>query len=424
MEDRIYFCIDQRTFFATVECVARGLDPMKTNLVVADPERSVNTICLAITPAMKALGIKNRCRIKDIPPNVDYITATPRMQLYIDCAAEIYSVFLRYVGPEHIHVYSIDEAFLDMTPYLKMYGLPPRELAKKIMDEVTEIVGSLSTCGIGTNLYLCKIALDILAKHSPDGIAYLDEATYCKLLWDHRPITDFWRISDGTAAKLWNRGITTMGGIAAYPEETIYGILGVDAELLIDHAWGRESTTMKDIKNYKSKSKSLSSGQVLFRDYEPKEGLVIVKEMMDQLCLDMVAKQLVTNSITLCIGYSHANGMMGAKGTAQIAVETNGDLMIVPAVAALYERIVDHGCKIRRISLTCNNVREQPSELQLNMFEDPDKQVKNYNLQTTMLDLKARYGKNIILKGFNYDKAATGRERNMYIGGHKSGRTS
>lgn len=291
------------------------------------------------------------------------------------------------------------------------------------MDEVQEIVGSISTCGIGTNLYLCKIALDILAKHSPDGIAYLDEATYCKLMWDHTPITDFWRISDGIAGKLWDKGITTMGGIAAYPESTLYRTFGIDAELLIDHAWGREPTTMKDIKNYKSKSKSLSSGQVLFRDYEAKEGLVIVKEMMDQLCLDMVSKQLVTNSITLYIGYSHAYGMMGAKGTAQITIETNGDYLIIPAVAALYERIVDPGCKIRRINLTCNNVRHQQEILQLNMFEDPQKQIDNYNLQTTVLDLKARYGKNIILKGFNYDKAATGRERNMYIGGHKSGRT-
>ena len=380
-------------------------------------------ICLAITPAMKALGVQNRCRIKDIPPNLDYITATPRMQLYIDCAAEIYSVFLRYVGPEHIHVYSIDEAFLDMTPYLKLYGLPPRELAKKIMDEVKEIVGSISTCGIGTNLYLCKIALDMLAKHSEDGIAYLDEAAYCKLMWDHTPITDFWRISNGIAGRLWDRGITTMGGIAACPEDTLYRAFGIDAELLIDHAWGRESTAMTAIKNYKSKSKSFSSGQVLFRDYSAKEGLVIVKEMMDQLCLDMVAKQLVTSSVTLYVGYSHAYGMMGAKGTAQIAVESNGDLLIIPAVAALYERIVDPGCKIRRINLTCNNVREQQDVLQLNMFEDTQKQIKNYNLQSTVIDLKARFGKNIILKGFNYDQAATGRERNMYIGGHKSGRT-
>ena len=423
MEDRIYFCIDQRSFFATVECVARDLDPMKTRLVVADPDRSVNTICLAITPALKALGIKNRCRVRDIPPNIDYITASPRMQLYIDCAAEIYSVFLRYVAPEDIHVYSIDEAFLDMTPYLKLYGLPPRELAKKIMDEVKEIVGSLSTCGIGTNLYLCKIALDIMAKHSPDGIAFLDEVTYCKELWDHTPITDFWRISHGIAGRLWNRGITTMGGIAACPEDTLYRTFGIDAELLIDHAWGREPTTIRDIKNYRSKSKSLSSGQVLMRDYAAKEGIVIVKEMMDQLCLDMVAKHLVTDSVTLYIGYSHAYGIAGARETAQITMETNADSLIVPAVAALYERIVDSSCAIRRINLTCNNVRQENEILQFNMFEDTGKQLKNKRIQETMLELKARYGKNIILKGVNFDKAATGRERNLQIGGHKSGGT-
>lgn len=421
LENSIYFCIDQRSFFATVECVARGLDPMTTKLVVADPERSANTLCLAITPALKALGIKNRCRVKEIPPYVEYITAPPRMQLYIDCAAEIYGVFLRYVAPEDIHVYSIDESFLDMTPYLKLYGLTPRELAKKIMDDVKDTVGSISTCGIGTNLYLCKIALDILAKHAPDGIAYLDEAAYCDQLWDHKPITDFWRISTGTANRLQSKGITTMRGIATCPEDSLYHEFGIDAELLIDHAWGRESTTIRDIKNYHSKSKSLSSGQVLMRDYSAKEGLVIVKEMMDQLCLDMVAKHLATESVTLYVGYSHAYGLEGARGTAKLSKETNADSLIVPAVATLYERIIDPGCAVRRICLCCNNVVEEQDMFQFNMFEDPQKQLKNKRIQETVLQLKARYGKNAILKGVNFDPAATGRERNLQIGGHKSG---
>ena len=419
MEDRIYFCIDQRSFFASVECVERGLDPLTTKLVVADPERSSNTLCLAITPAMKALGVKNRCRIKEIPSYVEYITAPPRMQLYIDCAAAIHKVFMKYVAPEDIHVYSIDESFLDMTPYLKLYGLSPRELAKTIMDDVKNTVGTLSTCGIGTNLYLCKIALDILAKHDTEGIAFLDESAYQETMWDHRPITDFWRISTGTAARLQRHGISTMRQIAQCTEEYLYDWFGIDAELLIDHAWGRESTTIQDIKSYKSKSKSLSSGQVLMRDYAAKEGLIIVKEMMDKLCLDMVAKKLATQSVTLYIGYSHAYGQEGSKGTAKFSVETNADSIIIPAVAALYQRIVNSSFAIRRICLCCNNVVTDQGVLQLNMFEDTTKQVRNKVIQETMLEIKARYGKNAILKGMNYEKAATGRERNMQIGGHK-----
>lgn len=423
MGEHVYFCIDQRSFFASVECVARGLDPMTTKLVVADPERSSNTLCLAITPAMKALGIKNRCRVKEIPSYVEYITAPPRMQLYIDCAAAIHKVFLKYVAPEDIHVYSIDESFLDMTPYLKLYGLPPRELAKKIMDDVKSTVGTLSTCGIGTNLYLCKIALDILAKHDDDGIAFLDETTYQKTLWDHRPITDFWRISFGTASRLQRHGISTMREIAQCPEDYLYDWFGIDGELLYDHAWGRESTTIRDIKNYKSKSRSLSSGQVLMRDYTAKEGLIIVKEMMDKLCLDMVAKKLATQSVTIYIGYSHAYSAEGTKGTASFSTETNADSIIVPAVAALYQRIVNSAFAIRRICLCCNSVVADQGVLQLNMFEDATKQIRNKAIQETMLSIKARYGKNAILKGMNYEDAATGRERNMQIGGHKSGTT-
>lgn len=233
---RQYLCIDQKSFYATVECVARGLDPMTTNLVVADPERSVNTICLAVSTHLKSLGVKNRCRIKDVPPHIKHIVAPPRMQLYIDCAAAIYKVFLKYLAPEDIYVYSIDESFLDVTPYLKLYGLPTRELAKKIMQDVRDTVGTISTCGIGTNLYLAKIALDITAKHSPDFIGELDEQSYRETMWDHRPITDFWRISTGTATKLRNHGITSMREIAMMEEDYLYKWFGIDAELLIDHA--------------------------------------------------------------------------------------------------------------------------------------------------------------------------------------------
>lgn len=418
---RQYLCIDQKSFYATVECVARGLDPMTTNLVVADPERSENTICLAVSTHLKSLGVKNRCRIKDVPPHIKHIVAPPRMQLYIDCAAAIYKVFLKYLAPEDIYVYSIDESFLDVTPYLKLYGLPTRELAKKIMQDVRDTVGTISTCGIGTNLYLAKIALDLTAKHSPDFIGELDEHSYRETMWDHRPITDFWRISTGTATKLRNHGITTMREITMMEEDYLYKWFGIDAELLIDHAWGREPVTISDIKNYKSKSKSLSSSQVLMKDYAFKEGEIIAKEMSDQLCLDMAAKNLVTDSVSLWVGYSHTQGVPGIGGTAQFARTTNLASEIVPAIATLYRRIVNPKYAIRRVGLSCNNVKTDTGDLQLNMFEDTTKQLRNKALQEAMLGIRAKYGKNSILKGMNFEEAATGRERNNQIGGHKSG---
>ena len=323
MDERQYLCIDQRSLYATVECVARGLDPTTADLVVADPERSENTICLAVSIHLKSRGVKNRCRVKDIPPHIKYITAPPRMQLYIDCAAAIYGVFLKYLAPEDIYVYSIDESFLDVTPYLKMYGMPTKDLAKMIMKDVRKTVGTICTCGIGTNLYLAKIALDIIAKHAEDSIGILDEQSYRELLWDHQPITDFWRISHGTAKRLRDRGMTTLRHVAMMNEDYLYKWFGIDAELLIDHAWGREPTTIADIKNYKSKSKSISSSQVLMRNYGFKEGELIAKEMADQLCLDMAAKKLVTQSITLFVGYSYTEGVPGVGGTAQFTRELN-----------------------------------------------------------------------------------------------------
>ena len=419
---RQYLCIDQKSFYATVECVARGLDPMTTNLVVADPDRSKNTICLAVSPSMKVLGVKNRCRMRDIPPNIPHIVAPPRMQLYIDCAAAIHGVFLQYVAPEDIYTYSIDESFIDVTPYLKMYGKTARELAKEIIQSVREIVGTVSTCGIGTNMYLAKVALDILAKHDPEFIAELDEETYQVTMWDHRPLTDFWRIGPGTERRLRDHGLTTLRDITMCNEDLLYRWFGVDAELLIDHAWGREPVTIADIKNYESKTKSLSSSQVLQRDYKFDEAEVIVKEMIDQLCLDMTAKKLVTDSVTLFVGYSLSQGAFGTGGSVRLTTQTNAASVILPAVAKLYRRITNPTLAIRRIGLTCNDVREDTNELQLNMFEDVTKQLCNKALQETMLQIRAKYGKNSILKGVNFEKAATGRERNEQIGGHKGGK--
>ena len=422
MQQRQYLVIDQKSFYATVECVARGLDPMEANLVVADPERSKNTICLAVSPHMKALGVKNRCRLGDIPPYIDHIVAPPRMQRYIDCAAGIHGVFLRYVAPEDIYTYSIDESFLDVTPYLKMYGMTAKELAKKIIQEVREVIGTVSTCGIGTNMYLAKVALDICAKHSDDFIAELDENSYRELLWEHKPLTDFWRIGTGTANKLRSRGITTLRDITESSEDLLYRMFGVDAELLIDHAWGREPTTIADIKAYKSKSKSLSASQVLMRDYKFCEAEIIVKEMMYQLCLDMAAKKLVTESVSLFVGYSLSQGVFGASGTVSFSTETNVASKIVAEVSKLYHRIVDPAFAIRRIGLSCNDVQEDRDEYQLNMFEDVTKQIRGKSLQDAMLSIRAKYGKNSILKGINFYDAATGRERNTQIGGHRGGK--
>lgn len=414
-----YLCIDLKSFYASVECVERGLDPMTTDLVVADPEREKGTICLAITPSLKAKGVKNRCRVFEIPEGLDYIMAPPRMQKYIDYAAEIYAIYLEFIAPEDIHVYSIDEAFLDVTHYLALYKMTAEELAQKMMDEVYKRLGIRATCGIGTNLYLCKIALDITAKHSPDYIGFLDEESYIKTLWKHTPLTDFWRIGGRTAQRLAKYGILTMEDIAKAPEDMLYKWFGIDAELLIDHAWGRESTTIKDIKNYRAKSHCLSSGQVLMRDYNYSEARLIVKEMLDLLCLDMVSKNLITDSITLYVGYSNTLDVPGVSGTANIIKKTNSDTLIIPAVISLYDHIVNPEYPVRRINLTCNRVTSCQEAEQLSIL-DTDDTSKNRVLQETMLGIKARFGKNAVLKGMNFNEAATTRERNNQIGGHKA----
>ena len=420
MKQYTYLCIDLKSFYASVECVERGLDPMTTNLVVADPERTDKTICLAITPAMKALGIKNRCRIFEIPKGIDYITASPRMQKYIDYSAEIYYIYLQYISNEDIHVYSIDEAFMDVTDYLPLYGLSARELGQKIMQDVYEKLGIRATCGIGSNLYLCKVALDITAKHSPDFIGELDEKTYQKTLWSHRPLTDFWRVGAGTVSRLASVGIMTMGDIAHADEDLLYHLFGVDAELLIDHAWGKEPCTMKDIKEYKAQNNGISSGQVLMRDYSFEEGRIVVKEMMDLLCLDLVQKGLVTNSVTLHVGYSNRLNVKSAHGTVSLDTETNADIILIPEIEKLYDRIVNPMYPVRRFNLSCNRVVPE-NYRQYNLFVDAEDLERNRKIQNAVLQIKNRYGKNAVLKGMNLQEAATTQERNQQIGGHKSG---
>ncbi len=417
---RTYIVIDLKSFYASVECVERGLDSMTARLVVADPERTEKTICLSISPAMKALGIHNRCRVFEIPKSVDYIMAQPRMQLYIDYAAGIYGIYLKYISKEDIHVYSIDECFMDVTNYLPLYQMTARELGQTIMADILREYGIRATCGVGTNLYLAKVALDITAKHSPDFIGELDEETFQRTLWDHKPLTDFWRIGRGIAAKLEKYGIHTVGDIAGTDEDFLYKLFGVDAELLIDHAWGRETATIAAIRSYKARTNCLTSGQVLGCDYSFDDAKLIVKEMMDLLCLEMVEKNLVSDSVTLQVGYSRQLAVESSRGTASLDAETNADIILVPAVSALFERIANPELAIHRINISVNHVIEEEYR-QYSMFTDVRELERNRKLQTAMLDIKKKFGKNAILKGINLQEASTMQERNQQIGGHKSG---
>lgn len=418
--DRTYICIDLKSFYASVECIDQGWDPMTKNLVVADRERSEKTICLAVSPAMKKLGVPGRCRVFEIPKNIKYEMATPRMQRYIDVSADIYAVYLKYISKEDIHVYSIDEVFMDVTDYLSMYQMTAKELSIKIMDDVLRTTGITATCGIGTNLYLAKIALDITAKHVEDHIGILDEETYRRTLWNHKPITDFWRVGAGIAKRLAQVGIYTMGQVAQADEKLLYKLFGIDAELLIDHAWGREITTIEDIKAYKPKANSISSGQVLDSDYSFEKGKLIAKEMADLLCLELVEKHLVTDSITLHVGYSNRLDKKPAHGTISMTSTTNSARQIIAYTEKLYEQIVDKSVLVRRMTLTYNHVVDECYR-QYDLFSDPVELEREHKMQQAILDIKEKFGKNAILKGMNLQEGATTKERNRQIGGHKSG---
>lgn len=417
-----YICIDLKSFYASVECVERGLDPFTTNLVVADPTRSQSTICLAITPAMKKLGVKNRCRIHEIPADIEYITAMPRMQLYMDYSAKIYSIYLRYISKEDIHVYSIDECFMDVADYLTLYDMTAKEMAVTLMDAVMKETGITATAGIGTNLYLAKVAMDIMAKHVDDHIGMLDEISYRQKLWDHRPLSDFWRIGSRMERKLASYGIHTMGDIAyasVTSEDWLYKMFGIDAELLIDHAWGLESCGMSDIKNYHTEEHSLSNGQVLMRNYSYEEAAVVVREMTDVLVLDLVEKGLITSSITLWVAYDHRMERPSSHGTLKLASPTNSSLTILDQVVELYRKITDRHTGIRRIEVTANRVTPE-GYLQYDIFTNPIVIEKEKSLQKAILDVKKRYGKNAIMRGANLLECSTYQERNEQIGGHRA----
>lgn len=506
-QNRIYASIDLKSFYASVECIERGLDPMTTNLVVADASRTQKTICLAVSPALKTYGISGRARLfevisrinavnnerllklpgkeftgksynanelKNSPDlEVSYITAVPRMAYYMEYSTRIYSIYLKYIAPEDIHVYSIDEVFIDLTNYLKTYKLNARQLVIKILKDVFDNTGITATAGIGTNLYLTKVAMDILAKHTladENGvrIAELDEMSYRRLLWTHKPITDFWRVGKGYAKRLAENGMYTMGDVARcsigkatdyYNEDLLYKLFGVNAELLIDHSWGWEPCTIADIKAYKPEFNSLSSGQVLQCPYDFDKAGIIVQEMTDSLVLDLVDKGLVTDQMVLTIGYDIENltndnivknykgevktDRYGRKipkhahGTVNLKCKSSSTKLIIDAVMGLYEQIVDKRLLIRRITLVANNVVREDSlnnmskYKQLNLFTDYNKinkeqqakdeaTKKEKNVQKTVLDIKKKFGKNAVLKGTSLKDGATAMSRNKQIGGHKA----
>ena len=503
MKRKYYAAIDLKSFYASVECIQRGLDPLTTNLLVADPSRTEKTICLAVSPSLKSYGIPGRARLfeavqkvgeanalrkmrngnrdfrdkswdatelnRDPSLAIDYITAPPRMAMYMETSTKIYEIYLKYVAPEDMHVYSIDEVFLDITPYLRSSGLSPHDFVRRIIQDVLKTTGITAAAGIGSNLYLCKVAMDIVAKHveaDADGvrIAELDEESYRRLLWAHRPLTDFWRVGRGYERKLQKHGIYTMGDIARcslghpndfYNEDLLYKLFGVNAELLIDHAWGVESCTIADIKAYKPETNSLSSGQVLQCPYTAQKARLVVREMTDLLVLDLVDKGLVTDQLVLTVGYDIDNltdpvrrkqyrgevvtDHYGRKlpkhahGTANLPGHSSSTREIVAAVMELYDRVVDPDLLVRRMTIAaCHVLRETdvaPVGLggQLDLFameknseEKEAARQREKRRQQAVIGIKKKFGKNAILKGMNLEEGATAKDRNRQIGGHKA----
>lgn len=495
--ERCYIAIDLKSFYASVECVDRGLNPLSTNLVVADTSRTEKTICLAVSPSLKAYGIAGRARLFEVVQRlrevnarrrswapdfrltgksfldtelkvhpdweVDFIAAVPRMAHYIEYSTRIYQTYLKYIAPEDIFPYSIDEVFIDATDYLRSYRMTAHELAKTMVSDVLRTTGITATAGIGTNMYLAKIAMDIVAKHIPadqDGvrIAELDEMSYRRQLWSHRPLTDFWRVGRGIARKLEQYGLDTMGKVARcslHNEGLLYKLFGVNAELLIDHAWGWEPCTMQDVKAYKPEANSMSSGQVLQSAYDWKKARVVVQEMADAIALDLVDKRLVTDQLELVIAYDveslESHSYQGqvvvdyygcllpkpAHGTANLGRPTSSARLIVDAVLKLYDRITDPKLLVRKINITTNRVvNEQQAQrrsepVQLDLFTDYDEierqqqaesrhLKKERQMQEALLDIKKKFGRNAILKGLNFEDGATAKDRTQQIGGHKA----
>lgn len=413
-----YLCIDLKTFYASVECVERKLDPFSTNLVVADETRGKGTICLAVSPKMKMLGVKNRCRLYEIPPNIKYIIAKPRMKKYIEYSANIYAIYLKYLSKDDIYVYSIDEAFLDVTNYLKLYKMDEIELAKTILKDIYNTYGLTATVGIGTNLYLAKVALDIMSKHTPTNIGYLDEELYKRKLWHHKPLTDFWQIGRGIEARLNKKRIYDMYDIAHTNPKILYKEFGINAEFLIDHSWGKETCTIKDIKNYKTKNTSISNSQVLFEDYSFENARLVLKEMVELNSIKLVEKNLITDTISLYIGYSK-NIINSTGGSMKLANYTNTYSDLMAYFLKLYDSTTNKTVPIRRIGVSFNRLVSDEAQ-QLSLFENQEKITKERKIELAISNIKQKLGKNAIVRGMDLENGATTILRNKLIGGHNA----
>lgn len=414
-----YMCIDLKSFYASVECADLGLDPLTTNLVVADPSRGNGAICLAVTPALKDKGVRNRCRIFEIPKNIPYMIALPRMMRYMKVSAEIYKIYLRYVSKDDIHVYSIDECFIDVTKYLKLYNKTPVELAKFFLKAIYDETKLYATCGIGPNLFLAKLALDIEAKHAIDYIGIVDEKIFKEKLWYHEPITDIWNISHGIANRLMRYRAYNLHDITLIDESLLYKEFGINAELIIDHAFGREPCTIEDIHNYKSKSNSLSNSQILFHDYKVQDAYLVLKEMVDLYSLELVDKGLVTNNISLSIGYSK-DIHKSTGGSMKLDSYTSSRTDLIKYFTVLFNKHVED-YPIRRLSISFNNVVDEVYET-VDLFTDQEQKNKEKRVQHTLIDLKKKYGKNVVIKGMDLMDEATTIKRNKLIGGHNAGK--
>ena len=415
---RVYVCIDLKTFFASVECVERKLDPFKVDLIVADPSRGNGAICLAISPKMKSRGIKNRCRVWEIPKNIHPIVAKPRMKKYIEYSVSIYKVYLKYFDKNDIHVYSIDECFIDITSYISLYKKTPKEIAKMLIDAVYKETGITAAVGIGTNLYLTKIALDITAKHSKDNIGYLDEEIYKKELWHHIPLTDFWQIGKGIENRLLNLRLKDMYDVAHCEEAILYKEFGINAEYLIDHAKGKESCTIQDIKAYKPKSTSISNSQILFDDYSYENARKVLIEMVDNIILQLVSQKQYTSSIKVIIGYSK-DKIPPLTITIKLEQATSSYNIILNKVLEEYDFRINQYIPIRRIGICLGRLEDKLIE-QLDLFSVHEIKEKDLRIEMAMNEIKNKYGKNSILRGISYDQNATQMKRNCMVGGHNA----
>lgn len=415
--EKYYACIDLKSFFASVECVERGLGPFEANLVVADAARGRGAICLAISPALKQLGVRNRCRLYEIPSWIKYTIAKPRMKKYMEYSTAIYRNYLDYLSPEDIHVYSIDECFLYLSPYLRLYKKSPREFTKLLMDSIYTKFGICATGGVGTNMFLAKVALDVQAKHKPDNIAYLDEELFKQTMWHHQPLTDIWNIGKGIARRLERHGICDLYGICQADKKWLYKEFGVNAEYLIDHAWGRERCTMQQLKAYRPKSHSISNSQILFEDYAYEDALIVLMEMVELLALKLVEKQMLCNTISLQIGYSK-DCYVPTGGSRRLPQPTDSFQVLEDFFVALYKEKTLQNQPIRKLTVCADNLAwlgsaEQSLFAPYEVDEDKDRDV-----QQALLDIKGKYGKNAILRGISYREKATGKLRNTLIGGH------